>query len=89
MSVKNPIQDPCLAKGFGDEIPSPIPDPSVYNIEEAYRAQLSGAPSLFVLGTGEWDKCYESLKEFTKNRYDVEIFSQESLDVNHNFLEGV
>ena len=67
-SVKNPILDPCLAKGFGDEIASPISDPAAYDIEERYRAQLSGSPSLFVLGTGEWDKCYEALKEFTKNR---------------------
>ena len=70
MSDETPILDPCLAKGFGDEIFSPIPDPSAYDIEEAYRAQLEGAPSLFVLGTGEWDKCYASLKEFTKNRKD-------------------
>ena len=86
MSVKNPIQDPCLAKGFGDEIPSPIPDPSVYNIEEAYRAQLSGAPSLFVLGTGEWDKCYESLKEFTKNRLLFKYNYQDTYYVDASLL---
>ena len=68
ISVKIPILDPCLAKGFGDEIPSPISDPTSYDIEERYKAQLSDSHSLFVLGTGEWDKCYESLKEFTKNR---------------------
>lgn len=75
LSAANRVVDPCLPVSYLENITLPInPDQfRVGNEDDASQSELrerlkSDTNTVYARGTGEWEKCYESLKPFASQR---------------------
>ena len=65
---KFPYEDPCLPQGLKENVSLPIDvDHLKYDLK---YAALKPSQTLYLQGTGEWQKCYESLTDFVNSGED-------------------
>ena len=67
LSPSNPYPDPCSPNGLNDNLTVHL-DLDQLNQDLNHEGILQSEQNLYFSGTGEWDKCYAILTEFTKNR---------------------
>lgn len=65
---KFPYEDPCLPQGLQENVSLPI-DVEHLKYDLKYAA-LKPSQRLYLQGTGDWQKCYESLTEFVNSGED-------------------
>jgi len=66
LTSSNPISDPCLPNGLTTNLTVNLDLNRV--IDEAIKTKLTEEQLIFLYGTGEWEKCYRILTEFTIGR---------------------
>ncbi len=62
----DPISDPCLPQGLNENVTLHI-EPDHFKTEEL-RKLFGQEQTIHLSGIGQWDKCYQILTEFTKER---------------------
>ncbi len=69
LSSSDPVDDPCLPSGRSENVTATfdLGPTSAEAVEAKYgKGALGGETAIFLKGTGDWDKCYDSLKPFTR-----------------------
>lgn len=59
------VLDPCLPKDHKEETKVQFSVEKM-NASDAVKAQLRDRDTIFLTGTGDWNKCFSSIKIFTK-----------------------
>ena len=65
LTKKFPYEDPCIPKGLQDNITLNV-DVENLNLDLKY-ASLKPSHVLYLQGTGDWQKCYETLTDFVNS----------------------